>query len=213
MDHHKAGSFVTDLQAEFVKSSTTTEQCPAGTLPEYAFIGRSNVGKSSLINMLTGRKDLAKTSSKPGKTRCINHFIIHGQWYLADLPGYGYAKVSKKERNAFMKMIRDFLLERKNLMCVFVLIDSRIPPQQSDLDFMYWLGNNGIPFVIAFTKIDKLSSSELAKSVSALQRAMLKDWESIPRHFTTSAQTAFGKEALLGFIAETNSMFNPQEHQ
>ena len=160
--------------AEFVISNQDVKKCPSTGLPEYAFIGRSNVGKSSLINMLTGRKKLAKTSSTPGKTQLINHFLIDEQWYLVDLPGYGYAKVSKKERSKWEKFIQDYLLNRENLVCVFVLLDSRIEAQKIDLEFMEWCGEKGVPFAMVFTKTDKLPSHKLNKNLKAYQQTMLK---------------------------------------
>lgn len=197
--------------AEFVKSSQKLEQCPEADIPEYAFIGRSNVGKSSLINMITGHKGLAKTSSTPGKTQLINHFEIDGdkelKWYLADLPGYGYAKVSKKDRRAFEHMIKDYLKNRDNLMCAFVLLDSRHAPQKIDLEFMEWLGTNQIPFVMVFTKMDKLSSSEKSTNMKRYQTEMLKKWESLPTIFHTSAEKGGGKDELIQFIRETNELW------
>lgn len=197
--------------AEFVKSSQKLEQCPEADIPEYAFIGRSNVGKSSLINMITARKGLAKTSSTPGKTQLINHFEIDSdkelKWYLADLPGYGYAKVSKKDRRAFEHMIKDYLKNRDNLMCAFVLLDSRHTPQKIDLEFMEWLGTNQIPFVMVFTKMDKLSSSEKSTNMKRYQTEMLKKWESLPTIFYTSAEKGVGKDELVQFIRETNDLW------
>lgn len=197
--------------AEFVKSSQKLEQCPEADIPEYAFIGRSNVGKSSLINMITGHKGLAKTSSTPGKTQLINHFEIDGdkelKWYLADLPGYGYAKVSKKDRRAFEHMIKDYLKNRDNLMCAFVLLDSRHAPQKIDLEFMEWLGTNQTPFVMVFTKMDKLSSSEKSTNMKRYQTEMLKKWESLPTIFHTSAEKGGGKDELIQFIRETNELW------
>ncbi len=193
--------------AEFIKSSTRPDQYPQADFPEYAFIGRSNVGKSSLINMLTGRKALAKTSSTPGKTQLVNHFLIDREsnaWLLADLPGYGYAKVSKKERRTFDQMIRTYLKQRENLMCSLVLLDSRHTPQKNDLEFMEWLGANRLPFVMVFTKADKLSSSERLTNLKAYQREMLKTWEYLPQIFHTSAEKGQGREELLTFIRETN---------
>ncbi|MCB0477747.1 MAG: ribosome biogenesis GTP-binding protein YihA/YsxC [Crocinitomicaceae bacterium] len=190
--------------AEFVISNTDISKCPSPDKPEYAFIGRSNVGKSSLINMLTDRKSLAKTSSTPGKTQLINHFIINEEWYLVDLPGYGYAKTSKKNREKWGKFINQYLLKRENLMCVVVLVDSRLTPQKIDMEFMEFLGQNGIPFVIVFTKIDKLSSSAYQKNIAAYKREMLKTWESLPPIFKSSASSGYGKEIFLDFITETN---------
>ncbi len=183
--------------AEFVISNTEVSKCPAPKLPEYAFIGRSNVGKSSLINMLCTRKDLAKTSGKPGKTQLINHFLINKSWYLVDLPGYGFAKVGRDAREKWHKFIEDYILERSNLMCTFVLIDSRIPPQKIDQEFMNWLGENHIPFVIAFTKIDKLSKKQFNDNITAYLLEMKKDWEEVPQCFYTSAEKKTGRTELI----------------
>ncbi|QJX48401.1 YihA family ribosome biogenesis GTP-binding protein [Hymenobacter taeanensis] len=191
-------------EAKFLMSNSRVEQCPAPTLPEYAFIGRSNVGKSSLINMLTGHKGLAKTSSLPGKTQLINHFLINNEWYLVDLPGYGYAKVSKEARVKWGRMINYYLHKRENLACVFVLLDSRHPPQAVDLDFMETLGSGGIPFVMVFTKADKLSGSRAQQNVVDYLRKMEETWDEVPRHFITSAEEKLGREEVLGFIEEVN---------
>jgi len=190
--------------AEFVISNTDIEKCPKERIPEYAFIGRSNVGKSSLINMLTGRKSLAKTSGRPGKTQLINHFKINDNWFLVDLPGYGYAKVSKKDRSIFAKFIYEYLEKRENLICTFVLVDSRHKPQKIDMLFMEWLGKNQIPFVIVFTKMDKLSSSQLNKNLTKYKTEMLKTWEEIPQTFMSSAESGLGKLEILKFIEHTN---------
>jgi len=186
--------------SEFEKSSSKHTECPETELPEFAFIGRSNVGKSSLINMLLQRKDLAKTSGSPGKTRLINHFKINGAWYLVDLPGYGYAKVSKGDRKSFMKMIYSYFEQRKNMINAFVLVDSRHAPQPSDLEFMNWLGTHGIPFSIIMTKLDKLSSSELKKNKDVYHKRMLQDWEELPPFFYTSASSRLGREEVLNYI-------------
>ena len=191
--------------ADFVISNTDIDKCPKERIPEYAFIGRSNVGKSSLINMLTGRKSLAKTSGKPGKTQLINHFKINDNWFLVDLPGYGYAKVSKKNRSIFAKFIYEYLEKRENLICTFVLIDSRHEPQKIDMLFMEWLGQNQIPFVIIFTKMDKLSSSQLNKNITKYKTEMLKTWEDIPQTFRSSAESGLGKSEILKFIEQTNT--------
>ena len=193
--------------AEFVISNTELDKLPKPTLPEYAFIGRSNVGKSSLINMLCNRNKLAKTSSTPGKTQLINHFKINDAWYLVDLPGYGYAKVSKKDREKWKGFTYQYLKKRENLLGVFVLIDSRIPAQKIDLEFMEWLGINGIPFAMIFTKIDKRASKDLNKQIKNYEKEMLKQWEEMPMYFATSAVSKFGREKLLGFIAQTNQGF------
>lgn len=191
--------------ADFVISNTDIDKCPKERIPEYAFIGRSNVGKSSLINMLTGRKSLAKTSGKPGKTQLINHFKINDNWFLVDLPGYGYAKVSKKDRSIFAKFIYEYLENRQNLICTFVLVDSRHEPQKIDMLFMEWLGKNQIPFVIVFTKMDKLSSSQLNKNMTKYKSEMLKTWEEIPQTFRSSAESGLGKAEILKFIEHTNT--------
>ena len=193
--------------AEFVISNTDIKKCPDPILPEYAFIGRSNVGKSSLINMLTNHKKLAKISSKPGKTQLINHFLINKNWYLVDLPGYGYAKVPKSQRNKFQKMINDYILFRKNLMNVFVLIDSRISAQKIDLEFMEWLGLSGIPFSIVFTKADKLTTSKRGTFAKEYEVEMLKSWEEMPPYFITSATSKLGKDELLNYIQTINPKF------
>lgn len=191
-------------KAEFVASSPDVKKCPAPDRHEYAFIGRSNVGKSSLINMLVNRKDLAKTAAKPGKTRLINHFLINGSWYMVDLPGYGYARTSKSERGVFGKMIREYILKRENLICLFVLIDSRLNPQKIDLEFMEWLGENGVPFVMVFTKGDKLSAAQRIKNMEDYQHVMLDTWESTPLSFMTSSEKRLGREELLDYIEELN---------
>lgn len=191
--------------AEFIMSNQTYASCPDKLLHEYAFIGRSNVGKSSLINMLTGNSKLAKISGTPGKTQLINHFLINKNWYLVDLPGYGYAKIAKTEREKWTKMINNYLLNRKNLICVFLLIDSRIPPQKNDLEFMEWMGINKIPFSIIFTKIDKLSSSVLQKNLKKYKTDLLKQWESLPEYFLSSATSSFGKEEILNYIDRLNT--------
>lgn len=190
--------------ARFVISNTEVEKCPKPNLPEYAFIGRSNVGKSSLINMLSGYSKLAKISGNPGKTRLINHFIINNDWYLVDLPGYGFAKVSKTERKKFELFIRKYILKRENLYCIFLLIDSRHEPQAIDLEFMDWLGENQIPFVIVFTKTDKLNKTEFENFQNNYTAKMLETWDEVPKMFVTSAETGFGKEDLLDFIDQVN---------
>lgn len=190
--------------ARFLTSNTEVAKCPAPTLPEYAFIGRSNVGKSSLINMLTARSALAKTSSLPGKTQLINHFLINEQWYLVDLPGYGYARVSKESRAKWGKMIWAYLSKRENLTCVFVLIDSRLPPQAVDLEFIAELGERGIPFVLVFTKADKQSAGKTQQNVEGFLATMRETWEELPRWFVTSATAREGRDEVLGFIDEVN---------
>lgn len=179
-------------------------KCPAPDRPEYAFIGRSNVGKSSLINMLTNNKGLAKISGKPGKTQLINHFLINKEWYLVDLPGYGYAKVTHNMRNRFQRFIAEYMTTRENLTNVFVLVDCRHKPQEIDLDFMQFLGENGIPFSIVFTKQDKLNRSESKVFMKRYELEMLQRWEEMPPYFVTSATSGEGKEALLAFITEVN---------
>ena len=191
-------------KAEFICSNTKVALCPQEAIPEYAFIGRSNVGKSSLINMLVERKNLARTSSTPGKTRLINHFKINNQWFLADLPGYGYAKVSKKERELFAKMIEQYASRRTNLVCFFVLIDARIPPQQLDLDFIEWLGDSNLPFVIVLTKVDKISQKVKSKNLDLLKEELSQYWEELPMILETSAVKGTGKEQVMKFIDDTN---------
>lgn len=190
--------------AKFIVSNTDVAKCPAPDRPEYAFIGRSNVGKSSLINMLTNKKALAKTSGKPGKTRLINHFLINKEWYLVDLPGYGYAKVPKAERQKWEKFLRNYILKRENLYCVFVLIDSRHEPQQADLEFMEWLGISEIPFSIVFTKADKLKPEELEANLKVYEEKMFETWETMPVYFISSSESGVGKEEILAFIDDVN---------
>ncbi len=190
--------------AEFIISNTDVSKCPKGLGAEYAFIGRSNVGKSSLINMLTQRNNLAKTSGRPGKTQLINHFKINNQWYLVDLPGYGYAKVSKNQRKQFQKYIKDYFLKREELVCTFVLVDIRLTPQKIDLEFMQFLGENGIPFCIVFTKADKLKPNKINHNIDVYQQTMLEVWESMPLYFVTSAVSKYGKEELLAYIDDLN---------
>ena len=189
-------------EARFIESNSNVEKCPKPDRPEYAFIGRSNVGKSSLINMLTNKKSLAKTSGTPGKTQLINHFIINESWYLVDLPGYGYARASKKDIRTWEKFIVDYLLQRANLVNLFVLIDSRLEPQKIDIEFMNWCGQKGLPFSMVFTKIDKLSSTALQKNLAKYKKEMLKYWEELPPVFTTSSESGFGKEPLLNYIEQ-----------
>ncbi|MEY4595248.1 MAG: hypothetical protein RIQ47_1658 [Bacteroidota bacterium] len=193
--------------ATFTISSPTVDKCPEPRLPEYAFIGRSNVGKSSLINMLTGRKQLAKTSANPGKTQLINHFLINGQWYLVDLPGYGYAKVSWSERVKWQKMIRDYMLKRGNLMTVFVLVDVRHEPQNQDVEFINWLGGNRIPFSIVFTKCDKVSKQQVVRSVELYKRTLRETWDELPNLFLTSSENRTGRDEILFHIEESNKLF------
>ncbi|RAV30700.1 ribosome biogenesis GTP-binding protein YihA/YsxC [Sinomicrobium soli] len=191
--------------AEFVISNTDVGKCPKDPIPEYAFIGRSNVGKSSLINMITNRKGLAKTSGTPGKTQLINHFRMDNRWFLVDLPGYGYARVSKKQRKGFQKLITDYFEKRKQLVCAFVLIDLRLEPQKTDLEFMYWLGTNSIPFTIVFTKADKLKPAAVSRKTGEYLQKLTEDaWEEAPPHIVTSAQNGTGKDELLGYIEHIN---------
>ncbi len=193
--------------AEFTVSNTKISKLPEPTLPEYAFIGRSNVGKSSLINMLTNIKGLAKTSQKPGKTQLINHFLINQSWYLVDLPGYGYAKSSKSNRAEWAKFIRNYLEKRESLQCVFVLIDSRLEPQKIDLDFCCWLGERGIPFVLVFTKADKLGVNKSQQNIATFKKSLLKFFEEIPQIFLTSSETGLGREDILELVENINSVF------
>ncbi|MDT0689485.1 ribosome biogenesis GTP-binding protein YihA/YsxC [Salegentibacter sp. F188] len=190
--------------AEFVISNSSVAKCPNSKLPEYAFIGRSNVGKSSLINMLTGRKALAKTSATPGKTQLINHFLINDNWHLVDLPGYGYAKVSKSTKNTFQKFITAYFEKREQMICAFVLVDSRHSPQKIDMEFMQWLGEHQVPFCIIFTKSDKLKSKELDLKIENYEAEMLKTWVEMPQYFVTSANTGMGQEEILSYIEEIN---------
>lgn len=196
------------VYANFVISSPDVNKCPDPDKPEYAFIGRSNVGKSSLINMLAGRRKLAKISSTPGKTMLINHFIINEQWYLVDLPGYGFAKRSKTERTKWERMIRKYILNRTNMLTLFLLIDIRIEPQKIDLEFIDWLGISNIPFVITFTKADKLKLPQIALKVNNYKNKLSESWEDIPPMIVTSATTALGKDEVLNFIENTNKVFD-----
>ncbi len=190
--------------AEFLISNSRADKCPDSSLPEYAFIGRSNVGKSSLINMLTGRRALAMTSSTPGKTMLINHFVINGDWYLVDLPGYGYAKRGKKEMEKLKNLISHYVLDRQQLTCLFVLIDSRIPPQRIDLEFIRFLGENGVPFGIIFTKADKPKVNELKTNVQRFLDTLSEEWEELPPHFITSSESKRGREEFIDYIDQLN---------
>lgn len=183
------------------------DKCPKPDKPEFAFIGRSNVGKSSLVNMLTNKQGLAKVAARPGKTQVINHFVINDEWYLVDLPGYGYAKVSKEKRTAFDKMISNYIRRRQNLMTTFVLIDSRIPAQEIDLNFMRNLAENDIAFSMIFTKCDKLGTTTLKKHIDAYKKVMLSEWEEMPDHYLTSAETEMGRKEVLAFIKESMKYF------
>ena len=190
--------------AEFVVSNTKVDLCPKTNLPEYAFIGRSNVGKSSLINMLCNKKKLAKTSSRPGKTQLINHFLINKKWYLVDLPGYGYARASKTQKKTFQKFIIDYFIKRKELVSAFLLIDLRHNPQPIDMDFLRWLGENFIPFSIVFTKADKINEKDLERKVSDYLLKLEEEWESLPQYFVTSSEKKLGQESILNYIKQTN---------
>ncbi len=212
------------MNASFVISSPDVSQCPAGTLPEYAFIGRSNVGKSSLINMLCRNPHLAKTSQKPGKTLLINHFLIESdtaissagiqskrtKWHLVDLPGYGYAQTGLAQRDQLRRMIERYCLMRVQLVCLFVLIDSRLKPQKIDLEFMQWLGENEVPFSIVFTKADKLGKGRLSENIAVYKQTLLETWEELPPVFCTSSETGMGRDELLSFISQCNANL-PQE--
>ena len=195
-------------QAEFTLSAPVVSMCPKDTRPEYAFIGRSNVGKSSLINMLTGNRRLAKTSSTPGKTLLINHFLINREWYLVDLPGYGYAKRSKKEVDKLDQMIRGYILQREQLVNVFVLVDIRLEPQKIDLEFIEWLGVSSVPFAIVFTKADKLTPNKCRQAVEAYKKKLEETWEELPPMFLTSAEKKDGRDEVLDYIASINKSLN-----
>jgi GTP-binding protein len=190
---------------EFVCSSPGVGKCPKSDFPEYAFIGRSNVGKSALINMLTNRTGLARISSTPGKTRLINHFLVNNEWYLVDLPGYGYAKTSHKQKEEFKTIITDYIRERENLTCLFVLLDSRLEPQKIDLRFITWLGTCEVPFALIFTKTDKISASKLEKNKKIFESALLQNWEELPPVFKTSAPKKIGREDVLDYITQINN--------
>lgn len=192
------------MKAEYIISNTDWNKCPNGNLPEYAFIGRSNVGKSSLINMLTQQKGLAKTSAKPGKTLLINHFLIDDSWYIVDLPGYGYARIGKSGLDKLKRLIEGYILNRSQLTCLMLLIDSRHAPQNIDLEFMQMLGNNGIPFAIVFTKLDKISAREWQKNLKVYKKRLEEDWEELPPMFATSSDKGTGREELLAYINEIN---------
>ena len=188
--------------AKFVISNTDVRKCPEGNLPEYAFIGRSNVGKSSLINMLTNHKGLAMTSATPGKTLLINHFLINEEWYLVDLPGYGFAQRGMAQREQLRQIIESYILDREQLVCLFVLIDCRHPAQKIDLEFMEWLGENGVPFTIIFTKIDKIGRGRLKENIKAYQEAMLGSWEELPPMLCSSSENKEGREEILDYIEQ-----------
>ena len=194
--------------AEFVISNTDVRKCPAGVFPEYAFIGRSNVGKSSLINMLTARKGLAMTSATPGKTMLINHFLINKSWYIVDLPGYGYARRGQKEKEQIRTIIEDYILEREQMTNLFVLVDSRLEPQKIDLEFMEWLGENGVPFSIIFTKADKLKGGRLKMNIHSYLRELSKQWEELPPYFISSSEDRTGRTEILDYIENINRNIN-----
>ncbi|MDG1934234.1 MAG: ribosome biogenesis GTP-binding protein YihA/YsxC [Flavobacteriales bacterium] len=194
--------------AEFIVSNTDYKNCPKANTPEYAFIGRSNVGKSSLINALTNKKSLAKTSGKPGKTQLINHFLVNKEWYLVDLPGYGFAKTSKVRRAIFHEMINNYLINRSNLHCLFVLIDSRHQPQSIDQDFLQWLAESQIPFVMVFTKSDKLGKRALENNIETYKSEMIKNWEYLPKIFISSAEKKRGLQEILDYVMCLNSNFS-----
>ena len=196
--------------AEFVMSNSDVKKCPVSKLPEYAFIGRSNVGKSSLINMLTNRNKLAMTSSTPGKTQLINHFIVNEQWYLVDLPGYGYAKMGKAAKEQLKSIIHSYILYRDNFTCLFVLIDCRLEPQKIDMEFIEWLGENEISFSIVFTKSDKLSGKQLKENLAAYKNSLLEKWEELPTIFVTSAEKRLGRTELLDYISDVNKSLAKQ---
>ncbi len=191
--------------ARFLMSNSEVQKCPEPTMPEFAFIGRSNVGKSSLINMLTGQKKLAKTSSRPGKTQLINHFLVNEEWYLVDLPGYGYAKVSKKSKEKFQAYIVDYVLKRENLFCLFVLVDSRHELQKIDMEFINWLGEKEVPFALIFTKTDKLGTNKLANNISDYKDQLLEHWDELPPIFVSSAEDGAGKKDILEFVETSMS--------
>lgn len=196
--------------AEFVKSSQELNQCPQPDMPEFAFIGRSNVGKSSLINMLVDKKDLAKTSSQPGKTQLINHFLINEEWYLVDLPGYGYAKTSMENRKKWRKMIEDYLLKRVNLLMVFVLVDSRLEPQKIDLEFINFLGENQVPITLIFTKTDKQSAKKTEESLERFKESLSEYWEELPEIILTSSEKRVGRDEVLETIENIIPFFNQE---
>lgn len=197
--------------AEFVISNTDVRKCPEGNLPEYAFIGRSNVGKSSLINMITNKKGLAMTSQKPGKTLLINHFLINDNWFLVDLPGYGYAQRGKEGRENIRKIIENYVHYREQLTCLFVLLDCRHEPQKIDLEFMEWLGENGVPFAIIFTKTDKISKSRFTSNIEQYKKRLLETWEELPTILTSSSETKSGKDEILDFIDNINKGIEEEE--
>jgi len=193
---------------EFTKSSPDLESCPAARFPEYAFAGRSNVGKSSLLNLLINMKNLAKTSSTPGKTRLINHYLVNSSWYLVDLPGYGYARTGRKTRDTFYETVTDYILHRESLSCLFILVDARHEPLANDIGFIHWAGENALPLALVFTKSDKLSKDALASNMTKYKKALLNHWEELPPIFTTSALNQSGHKEILSFIGKANKVFN-----
>ncbi len=203
MKKEKEKLIITDV--EYIGSYPTEKQCPKSNKPEYAFIGRSNVGKSSLINMLMGRKDLARVSKKPGKTQYLNYYLVNKSWYIVDLPGYGYAHISKKKRREWEKMIEGFLITRATLQCAVVLVDANIPPQQIDIEFMNWLGKMQIPFVVCYTKTDRVKPHQLEENLQAIRNELLKYWNDLPQQFVTSSNKSVGREEVLEFIKEVNN--------
>ena len=208
---YQKGNKMDITNAEFVISNTDVRKCPAGTFPEYAFIGRSNVGKSSLINMLTGRKGLAMTSATPGKTMLINHFLINKSWYIVDLPGYGYAKRGQKGQEQIKRIIESYILQREQMTCLFVLIDSRLAPQAIDLEFTEWLGENGVPFAIVFTKADKLKGGRLNTHINEYLEQLKEQWEELPPYFITSSENRMGRKELLDYIESINKSLNSKQ--
>lgn len=209
MDSSHEISDVKIISAEFISSAVSAERCPPGDLPEYAFVGRSNVGKSSLINMLLHKKGLAKTSGTPGKTQTINHYRVYtpeGDWHLVDLPGYGYARTARTSRERWERFVRNYLLHREQLRCTFVLVDVRHEPQASDLSFMEWMGKKSLPFAIVFTKCDKLTPGQIEQRFAGYRNELLKTWSEMPSYFLTSADTRLGREGVLNFIGEINAM-------
>lgn len=194
-------------EATYIGSYPNFKICPQDEIPEYAFIGRSNVGKSSLINMLCGRKELAHTSKKPGKTQMINYYLINRAWGIVDLPGYGYAKISKKMRNQWRTMIEQYMLKREQLQCAFVLVDANVPPQKIDIEFINWLGEMQVPFVITYTKIDRLKATDLATNISNFQNTLLEQWEQLPQQFFTSSNIGEGRPEILSFVDKINQSY------
>ncbi len=200
-----------NIVIQFLGESRKIDQCPQADKPEYAFTGRSNVGKSSLINMLSHRREMARTSAKPGKTQAIYHYLIDNAWYLVDLPGYGYAKVSKKDRLNFNSLIKKYIIERKNLVCLFILVDARHHPQKNDIEFIRWTHAKGVPIALVFTKADKLSKDKLERNVSIYKKEMLKEWEYMPEIFITSSEKKEGRDEILNYIAKVNQSLKEEQ--